>query len=322
MAIMEPPASARWTAVSSGESGAAVFRRDDGAVYAKCVGPHGVDDLRAERDRVRWLSGTGIGCPAVVGWTSSASGACLVTTAVPGVPASELPSAVLLRAWPGLIGALRRLHELPAAECPFERRLPRMLRTAEDVVRRDAVDPDFLTDEQRGVPPPELLAGLLRESDLRLAQEVDDLVVCHGDACLPNLLVDPDTLRCTGLIDLGRLGVADRHADLALLTANARESWTGDDERRADELLVETYRARVDPERLRFYLRLDPLTWAAEWGVRGVRPERATGRRPPAQSGESTPSSQGPRSPRRCCAPCADHTAPAKTAGGPLWSPG
>ncbi|MFP1592824.1 phosphotransferase [Escherichia coli] len=29
--------------------------------------------------------------------------------------------------------------------------------------------------------------------------------VCHGDPCMPNFMVDPKTLQCTGLIDLGRL---------------------------------------------------------------------------------------------------------------------
>ncbi len=32
------------------------------------------------------------------------------------------------------------------------------------------------------------------------------------------------TLQCTGLIDLGRLGTADRYADLALMIANAEEN--------------------------------------------------------------------------------------------------
>ncbi|WP_436977121.1 phosphotransferase, partial [Shigella flexneri] len=31
------------------------------------------------------------------------------------------------------------------------------------------------------------------------------MVVCHGDPCMPNFMVDPKTLQCTGLIDLGRL---------------------------------------------------------------------------------------------------------------------
>lgn len=88
-------------------------------------------------------------------------------------------------------------------------------------------------------------------------------MVCHGDACLPNFMVDPDTLTCTGLIDLGRLGTADRHAGLSLLQANAREAWEGDDEPRASRLLADLYGPdHIDPARMRFYLHLDPLTWS------------------------------------------------------------
>ena len=246
----------RWDPVPGGESGATVHRRADGAAFAKCVPPDGAPALRGERDRIRWLSGTGVPGPSVLDWSCSDRGACLVTSAVPGVPSSELSSSALLAAWPSIVGTLRRLHALPAASCPFERELSTMFAIAEDVVGRGGVHPEFLTEEQRDVPATDLLAGLRAELGTRLAQEPGDLVVCHGDACLPNFLVDPDALTCTGLIDLGRLGTADRHADLALLRANARESWTGDDAAEAEPLLGE-----VDAGRMRFYLNLDPLTW-------------------------------------------------------------
>jgi streptomycin 3"-kinase len=252
-----------WNPVSTGESGARLFRRDDGALVAKCVAPSGVDDLREERRRIEWLAGTGIPGPSVVDWSASDGGARLVMTAVPGVPASELGSARLLRAWPGLLGVLRRLHELPAADCPFERTLATMFRIAEDVVRRDAAIPEFLAEDQQGRPHPELLADLRTQLDERVDQERADVVVCHGDACLPNFMVYPDTLACTGLIDLGRLGTADRHADLALLRANATETWDGDDRVHAERLLPELYGLdRIDPGRLWFYHHLDPLTWS------------------------------------------------------------
>jgi streptomycin 3"-kinase len=252
-----------WSRIATGESRAQVFRRADGALIAKQVPPDGVADLLDERRRIEWLAGTGIPGPSVVDWSTSDDGARLVMTAVPGVAAGELDSGTLLRAWPALVGMLRRLHELPAGDCPFERTLGTMFRIAEDVVRRDAVIPEFLTEDQQGRPHPELLADLRAQLDERLAQESEDLVICHGDACLPNFMVDPDTLECTGLIDLGRLGTADRHADLSLLQANARETWEGDDEPRANRLLAELYGPnRIDPGRMRFYRHLDPLTWS------------------------------------------------------------
>jgi streptomycin 3"-kinase len=92
---------------------------------------------------------------------------------------------------------------------------------------------------------------------------VADRVVCHGDACMPNIMIDPRTLRCTGLIGLGRLGTADRYVDLALMVAHACESW-GSPEKQAQAfaILFDTLGIGAsDRERLAFYLRLDPLTW-------------------------------------------------------------
>ncbi len=88
-------------------------------------------------------------------------------------------------------------------------------------------------------------------------------MVCHDDACLPNFMVDPQIRPCTGLVDLGRLGIADRHVDLALMVANAREHWaSGADGERALAILADVLGAGMpDRERLAFHLRLDPLTW-------------------------------------------------------------
>lgn len=75
-------------------------------------------------------------------------------------------------------------------------------------------------------------------------------------------MLDPQSLDVSGFIDLGRLGRADRHADLALLLANARETWTDEDRAlAADAALAERYGVALDHDRLRFYLDLDPLTW-------------------------------------------------------------
>lgn len=137
-----------------------------------------------------------------------------------------------------------------------------MVAVAREVVARDAVNPEFLPDEQRGTPGPELLGRLTGQLARRREEEAADLVVCHGDLCLPNIVLDPETLDVAGFIDLGRLGVADRHADLALLLANARETWPDEERARdADAAFAEWYGLAPDPGRLRFYLHLDPLTW-------------------------------------------------------------
>ncbi|MCK2215473.1 APH(3'') family aminoglycoside O-phosphotransferase [Actinomadura sp. ATCC 31491] len=257
------PAGEDWTPVGGGESGAGVFRSGDGSRYAKCVPGGREGELAGERDRVAWLAGQGVPGPRVLGWhVTAGAGACLVTSAVAGVPADRLPAGRLWQAWEAIAGAVRALHDLPARACPFERGLDVMAAEAADVVARGAVNPDFLPEEQRDVPPARLLARLRPEFGRRRRQEAEQAVVCHGDLCLPNIIVDPRTLRVSGFVDLGRLGRADPYADLALLLTNARETWTGQEQaRRADEAFAARYGITLDPGRLRFYLHLDPLTW-------------------------------------------------------------
>ncbi|MFE2752590.1 APH(3'') family aminoglycoside O-phosphotransferase [Actinosynnema sp. NPDC059335] len=252
-----------WEPVTSGESGAGVFRSEDGSRYAKCVLPGEVASLEAERDRVAWLGGHGIPGPRVVDWRGGADGAVLVTTAVAGVPADSVPAPTLMSAWGAIADAVRGLHALPARDCPFSRDLTSMHARARDVVGRGAVKPEFLLVEDQRTPPEELLARLTPQVQHRLAQEADDTVVCHGDLCLPNIILDPDSLTVAGFVDLGRLGRADRYADIALLLASSRlEKWTDDRQAdSADELFAARYGIALDRDRERFYLHLDPLTW-------------------------------------------------------------
>lgn len=189
-----------------------MYRSPDGSRYAK----EGGADLAGERDRIEWLSAQRIPGPSVLEWATTPDGPLLITSAVPGVPADQLDSEGLGRAWSAIAAAVRDLHALPTVGCPFSRELAAMATLA-----RDAVNPDFLPDEDRARPATELLCRVVAELPQRLGQEAGDLVVCHGDLCLPNIVIAPGDFSVAGFIDLGRLGLADRHADLALLFANA-----------------------------------------------------------------------------------------------------
>lgn len=255
--MLKPPGDG-WSAVEVGESDTTVHRRGD--VYAKCCGPSGVAELAAERDRIQWLSGTALPGATVLDWFESSSdaaapeaGACLLSSAVPGVPGDLLPAGAHERAMRSLGQVLRDLHSVE--DCPFERPLADVIATAADVVRRGAVNPDFLTDEWRKVPAAELLAEVVAESTY--VEKALEPVVCHGDACLPNVFFDPETLEVTGLIDLGRLGVADRYTDLALTTIQLHDEWSADPAPFLDAYGVPD----PDPRRLHFFRLLDPLTW-------------------------------------------------------------
>nr|QPG02192.1 hypothetical protein JHDNBPAO_00083 [Klebsiella pneumoniae] len=79
-----------WLPVRGGESGDFVFRRGDGHAFAKIAPASRRGELAGERDRLIWLKGRGVACPEVINWQEEQEGACLVITAIPGVPAADL----------------------------------------------------------------------------------------------------------------------------------------------------------------------------------------------------------------------------------------
>jgi kanamycin kinase len=92
------------------------------------------------------------------------------------------------------------------------------------------------------------LSGEAALAQLRETRPADeDLVVCHGDYCPPNMLVEGR--RVTGYVDLGELGVADRWWDVAVGAWSA--GWNFGEEHEAR--FYEGYGIEPDPERIRFY---------------------------------------------------------------------
>jgi streptomycin 3"-kinase len=256
------PDSGEWEPVLGGESEASVVYDRGRQCYAKLVSSDHVVELAAERDRSLWINQTTIPSAPVLDWRETDAGACLVTQAVPGVPASELDAPALRRAWPSVALAVRALHDLLTDRCPFDRTLARTMPLARASVAEDRVIVGFLPASLQRTPPIQILEQIEAELPARLAQERTELVVCHGDLCLPNVLVDPRSARVKAFVDLGRLGKADPYGDIALLLATARESWSDQAmARRAEQQFAGIYGTELDPDRQDFYLRLDPLTW-------------------------------------------------------------
>ena len=83
-------------------------------------------------------------------------------------------------------------------------------------------------------------------------------VVTHGDFAAPNVFIDPETLRFTGILDLARLGTGDRYVDLALmyksLSGELNPQYGGPP---AARRFVEAYGADPDDPRIRYYIDLD-----------------------------------------------------------------
>jgi kanamycin kinase len=196
--------------------------------------------LGDEIARLRWAAPF-LRVPAVLDTGDDDTGSWMTTLALPG------ESAVSPR-WLGdpataarAIGSgLRALHDaLPVDACPFswqaKDRLARVLSSGGPDPGRWHVDHLPLSAAD----------ALARLADI---PPIDRLVVCHGDACTPNTLID-DSGNCSGHVDLGRLGVADRWADLAISTWsldwNYGPGW--------QHVLLDAYGVEPDKERIAYY---------------------------------------------------------------------
>ncbi|MFF7635206.1 aminoglycoside 3'-phosphotransferase [Kitasatospora sp. NPDC008050] len=201
-------------------------------------------DLSAEVVRLRWAARFTV-VPRVLDEGADETGSWIVTDGVPGRMAVDdrwkRDPGTAVRA----IGAgLRALHTaLPVTQCPFDWSAEQRLAAARSRAAAGRTDPAHWHQEFQRIGTVAHALDVLAD-----IPPVDELVVCHGDACAPNTLVGDDGT-CTGHVDLGALGVADRWADLAIATWSTQWNYGPGWE----EPLLEAYGVDPDPERIRYY---------------------------------------------------------------------
>lgn len=208
------------------ELGGLTFRARgmDGARYIKWQPTRGLSatkladvNLLVESEKLRW-AGAYVPVPQIIESGSTDRYMWLVTQAINGVGAIDSQwkqdPETAVRA---IATGLRCFHDaLPLSSCPFQG---------------------------------SWFGGILPDD----APAQEDLVVCHGDPCVPNTLIDEHG-NFAGHVDLSRLGVADRWSDLAIATYSI--SWAVNFDHNYDALFFETYGIEPDDSRIRFYREL------------------------------------------------------------------
>lgn len=235
--------------LSHGNSGDLVVRISAPVdAVAKLADPRrrvSVDALAREVAALDWLDGRG-GAPRLI-WSGEVLGRpAMLAAALPGAALHGLPDGEAEAGLVAAISALKALHALPTADCPFDERLA--VKLTETRRRLDAGETGRGDWDPEGTGAP---AEALWAKMAALAPAEEDLVVTHGDASLPNFIVDGAR---AGPVDLGRLGVADRWCDLALFLRSAARNFPGVDAR---ALLRTHYPIAIDEQKLIFYQLLD-----------------------------------------------------------------
>jgi aminoglycoside 3'-phosphotransferase-2 len=233
-----------------GRSIASVFRMEAPgrpALYLKveASGPFG--ELAGEAARLRWLAESGLPCPAIVAFAENNDCRFLLMEALPGRDLVSDATLSPLARVELLAIALAALHRLNIGTCPFDHRLVTRIAAAGARMRAGLVDEADFDATRLG----RRAADLFAELEIR-RPVAEDLVVAHGDACLPNFIASAGEF--SGYIDCGRLGVADRYQDLVLACGSILYNF--------GEALVAPFLRRygvgaLDPARCDYYKLLD-----------------------------------------------------------------
>jgi aminoglycoside phosphotransferase len=215
----------------------------DSRVFVKWAPAGSGLPLPREAERLTWARRFTL-VPLVVGSGADDDGCWLVTAALAGGNAVETRwRADPQRAVVAIGHGLRRLHDaLPVEDCPFEWSAAGRGAVSRRLAADGRHDPASWHSDHAGLTVPAALARVATPPP------PDRLVVCHGDACAPNTLLD-DAGAWTGHVDLATLGVADRWADLAVATWslgwNYGPGW--------DATLLDAYGIAPDPVRTAYY---------------------------------------------------------------------
>lgn len=199
--------TARVTPITVGMSADDVYRIDTDTVYYLKIG----QNLSAETERLQWLDGK-LPIPQVVHYEVYNDEHFLLTAEVQGVMMMNADLPISWRIDLMAEGA-RMWHSLDMSDCPFGNTLHQQISHARQQLDNNKVDEYRFDAQFYGKTAHELYADLLNAMP---DDDDEDLVLTHGDFCLPNILVDEQTGHITGFVDLGEIGVSDRHLDLVL----------------------------------------------------------------------------------------------------------
>lgn len=225
--------------------GGLTFRIRDGVKdsFIKWAPTNSGLDFKAEQIKLEWAI-TYTPVPKVLEFGKDDLGSWLVTEGI------EAENAVSER-WkkdPALAVAalgrgLRAMHDaLPVDVCPFAWSAQDRISRVRGRIGRGETHPTQWHEEFRGLST----EAILEEMDS--PPPSDELVVCHGDACAPNTLIDHGG-QWAGNVDMASLGIADRWADLAIAAWSTQWNYGPGWE----DLFYDSYGIDPNEQKIRFY---------------------------------------------------------------------
>lgn len=207
--------------------------------------------FQSEMTMMTWLNGKVL-VPRIIEYGMSEGYYYLLMTKLEGLMAfdEELmknPEALI----DILVSGIKSFWEIPIKDCPIDNRNENKLKIAKKRVENNLVEIDDWDPELTGkrFDKPEEIYQYLVENKI-----TEELVVSHGDYCLPNIFIKDQKI--TGFIDLSRAGIADIYQDISLLIRSFNYNSKSNDYKK---LIIEKLGIDFDEKKYDYYLLLDEL---------------------------------------------------------------
>ena len=212
-------ASSDYSSDTVGMSEASILLFDDKVLKIDRV----CDESENERDVMLWLKDK-LPVPEVICHETYNGRSYLLMSKLPGVMACDESYLTRPQELTEILATgLKRLWETDISKCSYNFSLDKKLEMARYNVEHGLVDIDNVEPEtfgKNGFQSPEHLLDWLIHN-----RPEEDIVLSHGDFCLPNIFIDNGKI--SGFLDLGKTGCADRYQDIALCYRSLKGNYEG-----------------------------------------------------------------------------------------------
>lgn len=151
---------------------------------------------------------------------------------------------------------LKEFHTIDYKGLPYNHDLQYKLKVVKENIVTNKVRPQYFERELQHLDSQTMYQKMLEY------QREEDLVLCHGDFCFPNIIMNNNQL--SGYVDIMGIGICDRYLDVSIAMRSLRynfELYKHVFTKEYQTLFLDTYGIKeVEQDKLIFYILLDELT--------------------------------------------------------------
>lgn len=197
--------------------------------------------LENEYKKLYWLQGKLL-VPEIIYFGKYADKDFLLTREINGKMAFEINEKEPIELIKLLVEGIKMFENIDISKCKFNNSLDIELKQVLYNIENNLIDMKKFKEHGRFDTPIQLYEYLLNN------RPKEELILTHGDYCLPNIIIDKDKI--SGFIDIGSCGIADKYKDISTCVWSMKYNGKTDE---YIELFFKQLEFEIDFNKLEYY---------------------------------------------------------------------